>query len=144
MALQLPSPISWMISLLKSGSSTRRAWAHPEGMPRKGLLRRLTDPILSVQKSFDQNQINVGDEVKVTITVKNTGTGQAQNINVEDLPPLPEFSYVAGYPPKIKDTLDPGESDSAVYVMSAVKEGSIRVPAVLVSYTDSKEERQIK
>ena len=116
------------------------------GTPRRHASERpaasLDRPILSVQKSFDRNQINVGDEVKVTITIKNTGTGQAQNINVEDLPPLPEFSYVAGYPPKIKDTLDPGESDSAAYVMRAVKEGSIRVPAVLASYTDSKEKEK--
>ena len=95
-------------------------------------------PILSVQKSFDRNQISVGDEVKVTVNVKNIGTGEATNIQAEDLPPLPEFSYVAGYPPKIKETLNPGESDSAVYVINAVKEGSIRVPAIQVSYTDSK------
>lgn len=95
-------------------------------------------PLLSVQKSFDKNQISVGDEVKVTIAVKNTGSGQATNIAAEDLPPLPEFTYVAGYPPKIKESLDPGESDSAVYVMNAVKEGSIRVPAIQVRYTDSK------
>jgi uncharacterized repeat protein (TIGR01451 family) len=95
-------------------------------------------PILSVQKSFDKNQLNVGDEVKATITVKNTGTGQAMNIKTEDIPPLAEFSYIAGYPPKIKDTLDPGESDSTVYLMSAVREGSISVPAMQVSYTDSK------
>jgi uncharacterized repeat protein (TIGR01451 family) len=82
--------------------------------------------------------MNVGDEVKVTIAVKNIGTGQALSIRVEDAPPLPEFSYIAGYPPKIKETLDPGESDSAVYLISAVKEGSIRVPAIQVSYTDSK------
>jgi uncharacterized repeat protein (TIGR01451 family) len=95
-------------------------------------------PNLVVEKSFDKNQISVGDEVKVTVTVKNIGTGQALDIRTEDLPPLPEFSYIAGYPPKIRDTLDPGEADSAVYVMSAVKEGSIRVPAIQVSYTDSK------
>jgi uncharacterized repeat protein (TIGR01451 family) len=95
-------------------------------------------PNLAVEKSYDKNQMSVGDEVKVTVTVKNIGTGQALDIKTEDLPPLPEFSYIAGYPPKIKDTLDPGESDSAVYVMSAVKEGSIRVPAIQVSYTDSK------
>ncbi len=113
------------------------------GTPRRHASEKpaasLDRPVLSVQKSFDKNQLNVGDEVKVTITIKNTGTGQAQNINVEDLPPLPEFSYIAGYPPKIKNTLDPGESDSAIYVMNAVKEGSIRVPAIQVSYTDSKE-----
>ena len=95
-------------------------------------------PLLSVQKSFDKNQLNVGDDVKVTINVKNTGTGQALGIKTEDTPPLPEFSYIAGYPPKIRDTLEPGESDSAVYLMRAVKEGSIRVPAIQVSYTDSR------
>ncbi len=82
--------------------------------------------------------MSVGDEVKVTITVKNIGTGQALGIKAEDISPLPEFSYVAGYPPKIKETLDSGQSDSAVYVMNAVKEGSIRVPAIMVSYTDVK------
>jgi len=113
------------------GTPTRRASDRPVSSGDK--------PALSVQKSFDKNQINVGDEVKVTITIKNTGTGQAQNIKLEDTPPLPEFSYVAGYPPKIKDTLDPGESDSAIYVMSAIKQGSIRVSAIQASYTDSKE-----
>jgi uncharacterized repeat protein (TIGR01451 family) len=95
-------------------------------------------PNLVVQKSFDRNQLSVGDDVDVTISVKNTGTGLASNIKVEDLPPLPEFSYKAGYPPRINQNLEPGESDSAVYVMSAVKEGSIRVPAIQVSYSDSK------
>ena len=112
------------------------------GTPRRHASERpvtpLDKPILSVQESFDRNQMNVGDEVKVTIAVKNIGTGQALGIRVEDTPPLPEFSYIAGYPPKIKETLDPGESDSAVYLMSAVKEGSIRVPAIQISYTDSK------
>jgi uncharacterized repeat protein (TIGR01451 family) len=112
------------------------------GTPRKHVSDRpagaLDRPELSVQKSFDKNQISVGDEVKVTIAVKNIGTGQALNVKAEDIPPLPEFSYVVGYPPKIKETLESGESDSAIYVMDAVKEGSIRVPAMTVSYTDSK------
>ena len=112
------------------------------GTPRKHASERpaaaLDKPELSVQKSFEKNQMSVGDAVKVTITVKNTGTGQALAIKAEDIPPLPEFSYIAGYPPKIKETLDPGESDSAVYVLDAVKEGSVRVPAMTVSFTDSK------
>ena len=112
------------------------------GSPRKHASERpalaLDKPELFVQKSFDRNQMSVGDAVKVTITVKNTGTGQALGIKAEDIPPLPEFTYVAGYPPKIKETIDPGQSDSAVYVMNAVKEGSIRVPAMMVSYTDVK------
>jgi uncharacterized repeat protein (TIGR01451 family) len=112
------------------------------GTPRKHASERpaaaLDKPELFVQKSFDRNQMSVGDEVKVTITVKNIGTGQAISIKAEDAPPLPEFTYVVGYPPKIKETLDPGQSDSAVYVMNVVKEGSIRVPAMVVSYTDAK------
>ena len=112
------------------------------GSPRKHASERpalaLDKPELFVQKSFDRNQMSVGDAVKVTITIKNTGTGQALGIKAEDIPPLPEFTYVAGYPPKIKETIDPGQSDSAVYVMNAVKEGSIRVPAMMVSYTDVK------
>jgi uncharacterized repeat protein (TIGR01451 family) len=112
------------------GTARKRASDRPAATPDK--------PMLSVQKSFDRNQMRVGDEVKVTIAVKNTGTGLALGINVQDIPPLPEFTYIAGYPPKIKETLDPGQSDSAVYVMDAVKEGSIRVPAMTVTYTDSK------
>jgi uncharacterized repeat protein (TIGR01451 family) len=112
------------------------------GTPRKRASERpaaaLDRPELSVQKSFERNQMSVGDVVKVTVTVKNIGTGLAQGIKAEDIPPLTEFSYVAGYPPKIKETLDSGQSDSAVYVMNAVKEGSIRVPAIIVSYTDVK------
>ncbi len=95
------------------GTPSRRASDRPVSSGDK--------PALTVQKSFDK------------------GTGKAQNIKLDDAPPLPEFSYVAGYPPKIKDTLDPGQSDSAVYMMNAIKEGTIRVSAIQVSYTDSKD-----
>ncbi len=95
-------------------------------------------PDLMIQKTFDRNNLSVGDEVKVTVAVKNIGTDIASGIQVQDLPPIPEFSYIAGYPPKIKDTLNPGESDYAVYVMDAVKDGSVIVPAIEVKYSDPK------
>jgi len=126
----------------EQSAKVRIEYSQGLGTPRKHVSERpaaaLDKPELSVQKSFDRNQISVGDVVKVTITVKNIGTGQAIGIKAEDTPPLQEFTYVAGYPPKIKETLDPGQSDSAVYVMNVVKEGSIRVPAMVVSYTDAK------
>ncbi|MCU0638212.1 MAG: BatD family protein [Methanothrix sp.] len=112
------------------GTPRKRASDRPALVPDK--------PELSVQKSFDKTVINVGDEVKVTLSVENKGTGPALEINADDTPPLPEFTYVVGYPPRIKETLQPGESDSAIYVMNAVKEGLIRIPAVIVSYTDGK------
>lgn len=95
-------------------------------------------PALVIKKSFDKDVLSVGDDAQVTVDVKNVGTGPASSIALEDLPPLPEFSYVAGYPPKIKENLDAGESDSAVYVIKAVHEGSIRVPAITIRYQDSK------
>ena len=126
----------------EQSAKVRIEYSQGLGSPRKHASERpalaLDKPELFVQKSFDRNQMSVGDAVKVTITIKNTGTGQALGIKAEDIPPLPEFTYVAGYPPKIKETIDPGQSDSAVYVMNAVKEGSIRVPAMMVSYTDVK------
>jgi len=113
------------------GTPSRRASERPVSSGDK--------PALTVQKSFDKSEMSVGDEVKVTVTIMNMGSGKANNIKLDDAPPLPEFSYVAGYPPKIKETLDPGQSDSAMYIMNAIKEGTISVSAIQVSYTDSKD-----
>ena len=114
----------------KLGTPRKRSSDRPQTAPEK--------PELWVEKSFDRMEMNVGDEAKVTITVRNNGTGQAMSIDVQDIPPLPQFTYIAGYPPKIKESLDSGQSDSAVYLVNAAKEGSISIPAVLVSYADSK------
>lgn len=113
------------------------------GTPRKqtaetGSKGSGSQPILAVEKSFDNDNPSVGSEVKVTVTVKNIGGGQAQDIVVDDQPPLANFVYIAGYPPKIKSQLDPGESDSAIYVIDAVKEGTLKVPPIAVRYSDSK------
>lgn len=114
----------------KLGTPRKRSSDRPQALPEK--------PALWVQKSFDKREMNVGDESKVTITIKNNGTGQAAGIGVQDTPPLPQFTYITGYPPKIKETLDPGQSDSAVYMVNAAEEGTVSIPAVLVSYADSK------
>jgi uncharacterized repeat protein (TIGR01451 family) len=96
-------------------------------------------PNLVLEKSFDRNLLGVGDDVSVTVAVKNVGSGPAEKIVVDDLPPLSGFTYIAGYPPKIKDRLEPGESDSTVYVINAVKDGTFTVPPISVNYQDSKE-----
>lgn len=113
------------------------------GTPRRetsesGLKGTSSQPVLAVEKSFDKDNPRVGDEIKVTVTVKNTGGSRAQDITVDDQPPLANFAYIAGYPPKIKSQLDPGESDSAIYVIDAVKEGTVKVPPIEVRYSDSK------
>jgi uncharacterized repeat protein (TIGR01451 family) len=113
------------------------------GTPRKQTSLRVSkgagsQPVLAVEKSFEKDNPSVGDDVKVTVMVKNLGGSRAQDIIVDDQPPLSNFAYIAGYPPKIKSQLDPDESDSAVYVVNAVKEGTVKVPAIGVRYSDSK------
>ena len=112
------------------------------GTPRKRTIERSKVardiPNLVVEKIFDRSRLTLGEDIKVTVTVKNLGSGTASEIQVEDLPPLPEFAYVAGFPPKIKNSLEPGESDTAIYVINAVKEGSLKVPSIQVKYKDSK------
>jgi uncharacterized repeat protein (TIGR01451 family) len=127
----------------EQSAKLRVEYSKDMGTPRKstsnrGLRGLGTQPVLEVQKSFDKTSLNVGEDIKVTVSVKNVGGGRAQDIDIEDQPPLANFAYIAGYPPKIKSQLDPGESDSAVYVISAVKEGNVNVPAMNVKYADSK------
>ena len=114
----------------KLGTPRKRSSDRPVAAPEK--------PELWMDKSFDKSEMNVGDESKVTITIKNNGTGPAVGIEVQDIPPLPQFTYIAGYPPKIKETLDPGQSDSAIYMVNAAKEGTVSIPSVLIRYADRK------
>jgi len=95
-------------------------------------------PKLDIKQTFDKTQMRVGDSVKVTIEAKNTGMGIARDVIVVNQPPMPEFTYLAGYPPKLKSELGPRESDSAVFVLTAAKEGEITVPGLEVSYSDSR------
>jgi uncharacterized repeat protein (TIGR01451 family) len=95
-------------------------------------------PELDVEMTADRDEISVGDEVKITVNVKNSGNDTARDVTIQDSPPLPEFRYMAGYPPKIKGDLQPGESDLAVYSMVAATEGDVKVPATVARYADSK------
>jgi len=95
-------------------------------------------PKLEVSTTADKTGVSVGDEVKVTVTVKNAGNDTARDVTIQDSPPLPQFRYLAGYPPKIKSELQPGEADLAVYSMVAATEGEVEVPETLARYADSK------
>jgi uncharacterized repeat protein (TIGR01451 family) len=112
------------------------------GYPQKYVTERAMAPKnlpkLEVTTTVDKTVISAGDEVKVTVTVKNTGNDTARDVTIQDSPPLPQFRYLAGYPPKIKNQLQPGESDLAVYSMVAAAEGEEEVPATVARYADSK------
>jgi uncharacterized repeat protein (TIGR01451 family) len=112
------------------------------GYPQKYVTERALAPKklpkLEVATTVDRTEISVGDEVKLTITVKNVGNDTARDVTIQDSPPLPQFRYLAGYPPKIKNQLQPGESDLAVYSMVAATEGEVKMPATVARYADSK------
>jgi uncharacterized repeat protein (TIGR01451 family) len=112
------------------------------GYPQKYVTERAMAPRnlpkLEVSMTFDKTDIRTGDEVKVTVNVKNVGNDTARDVTIQDSPPLPQFRYLAGYPPKIKNQLQPGESDLAVYSMVAATEGEVEVPATVARYADSK------
>ena len=112
------------------------------GYPQKYVTERAMAPKnlpkLEVTTTMDRTGISVGDEVKVTITVTNSGNDTARDVSIQESPPLAQFRYVAGYPPKIKNALEPGETDSAVYSMVAAAEGDLTIPATVARYSDSK------
>jgi hypothetical protein len=82
--------------------------------------------------------MRVGDSIKVIVEARNIGLGLAQDVTVVNQPPMPEFTYLAGYPPKLKSELKPGDSDSAVFVLKAAQDGTVQVPGLVVSYADSR------
>jgi hypothetical protein len=132
-----------LVEILDEQSSKIRI-EYPEdlGTPRKRSTETSSapkaSPNLMVTESFDSSDLRVGDDVQATIKVKNVGSDTAYDIELGDRPPLQEFVYKAGYPPKINSQIDPGKSDTAVYYLSAVKEGKVTIPSLDIKYSDSK------
>ncbi len=132
-----------LVEILDEQSSKIRI-EYPEemGTPRKRSTETSSSPKSSpdlvVTESFDNSNLRVGDDVQATIKVRNVGSDTAYDIELGDRPPLQEFVYKAGYPPKINSQIEPGKSDTAVYYLSAVKEGKVTVPSLDVKYADSK------
>ncbi len=116
----------------------RTDYGYPQKYVTERALAPKNLPKLEVATTVDRTEISVGDEVKVTIAVKNVGNDTARDVTIQDSPPLPQFRYLVGYPPKIKNELQPGESDLAVYSMVAATEGEVKMQATVARYADSK------
>lgn len=121
----------------------RAEYREEYGYPRKYITEKALAPKslpkLTVEKRFDKTDISAGDEVTATISIKNIGNDTADDVSIIEAPPLSQFRYLAGYPPKVKSKLSPGESDFAVYSMVAVTEGEVKVPSVVINYADAKD-----
>ena len=116
----------------------RSDYGYPEKYITERAMAPRSLPKLEVSTGVDKSTVRSGEEVKVTITVRNIGNDTARDVALQELPPLPQFRYIAGYPPKIKNQLQPGESDMAIYSMVAVTEGELTIPATGVRYAGSK------
>lgn len=86
------------------------------GYPQKYVTERALAPKnlpkLEVSTTVDKTEISVGDEVKATVTVKNVGNDTARDVTIQDSPPLPQFRYLAGYPPRSKISYNPASPTS--------------------------------
>jgi uncharacterized repeat protein (TIGR01451 family) len=94
----------------------------------------VTVPKLEVTKTVDKTTVKLNDIIQVKITVKNTGNGSAQDIDIKEMPSTALIPLGEELKPKIKDPLPPGESDFDTYLVQAVKNGSFTLPKTIVTY----------
>lgn len=92
-------------------------------------------PNIALTKSVDKTNVNLGDVVEFKLTVENTGNGTATNITLEEYLPS-SFTRATGttFPPKIKESLEPGQIDTIVYGLKAVESGTFNIEPAIVSY----------
>jgi PGF-CTERM protein/uncharacterized repeat protein (TIGR01451 family) len=91
-------------------------------------------PEISVTKTIDRQQLNSGDKLTVTITVRNTGN-VGSSVTVTDTVP-PEAKLISGET-SFKQILESnGDSKTISYILQMHKEGEIRLPACKASFLD--------
>ncbi|MFX0139215.1 MAG: hypothetical protein ACFFDN_36575, partial [Candidatus Hodarchaeota archaeon] len=75
----------------------------------------------SIEKSGDNKQVEIGEEITVTINIKNRGTIVAKNIEVNDISSFKEsdFTLIKGKVLNVIDVLNPGEEISFKYKIKA-------------------------
>jgi uncharacterized repeat protein (TIGR01451 family) len=91
---------------------------------------------LSVIKSVDKDQIEVGDLVTVFIEVENTGTIQINNIRVSDTTSYSqlEFSLIEGQLVNLIDSLYPGEKKVFNYTIKAKRQALVSLRPASIKY----------
>lgn len=95
---------------------------------------KIYGPEISVTKTINRQQLNSGDELTVTITVKNTGNVDS-SVTVADIVP-PEAKLISGET-SFKQILESsGGSKTVTYILQMHKEGEIKLPACKASFLD--------
>jgi PGF-CTERM protein/uncharacterized repeat protein (TIGR01451 family) len=95
---------------------------------------KIYGPEISVTKTIDRQQLNSGDKLTVTITVRNAGN-VGSSVTVTDTVP-PEAKLISGET-SFKQILESnGDSKTISYILQMHKEGEIRLPACKASFID--------
>lgn len=95
---------------------------------------KIYGPEISVTKTINRQQLDSGDELTVTITVKNTGNVDS-SVTVTDTVPQ-EAKLISGET-TFKQILGSGGGSKAVtYILQMHKEGEIHLPACKASFLD--------
>lgn len=95
---------------------------------------KIYGPEISVTKTIDRQQLNSGDKLTVTITVRNAGN-VGSSVTVTDTVP-PEAKLISGET-SFKQILESnGDSKTVSYILQMHKEGEIRLPACKASFID--------
>jgi uncharacterized repeat protein (TIGR01451 family) len=92
---------------------------------------------LTLTKSVNKDQIEVGDEINVFIEVRNTGTIEVNDIMVNDMISYPQlyFSLTEGRLVGIINSLKPGQTFSFNYTIRAKKQSIVTLnPASITFY----------
>lgn len=95
---------------------------------------KIYGPEISVTKTIDRQQLNSGDKLTVTVTVRNTGN-VGSSVTVTDTVP-PEAKLISGET-SFKQILESnGDSKTVSYILQMHKEGEVRLPACKASFLD--------
>ncbi len=93
-------------------------------------------PVIVITKSVSPSTVNVGDQVKVTVNVENTGTHGASVTTSETLPET--VSFVSGNM-NFKDVVNPRQRHTYSYVIRTKEVGDFKLPATTGSFIDLEE-----
>ncbi len=90
------------------------------------------EPSIKAERSLSQDKMRRGEDLVVTVTLENTGFGDANNVAFDDLLPQ-DFSVVEGRK-SFKGTIKKGEKKTLSYTVKPSKKGKYGFTTISVFY----------
>lgn len=108
----------------------------PEEKPEKNITKPIKkEANIIVMKQVEKNIIEKGNSVRVTIKIRNDGTGEAKGLRVLDT--VPEgFSLISGSTTKTYSSLMPGSEVEFSYLVECDKPMNYTLPTAQVVFND--------